>query len=65
MGPIILQADNQSNRILFDLAKKLGANVLSVNDEQMEDFALGALMEKAKTNVSVSREKILQKLKGK
>ena len=30
MGAILIQADSQSNKMLSDLAKKLGANVLSI-----------------------------------
>ena len=63
MGAILIQADSKSNKLLADLAKKLGGNVLSVKDEQFEDLALGALMNTVKTNETVSRESIMKKLK--
>jgi hypothetical protein len=63
MGAILIQADSQSNKLLADLAKKLGGNVLSVKDEQFEDLALGTLMNTVKTNETVSRESIMKKLK--
>ena len=63
MGAIIIKADTKSNKILFDLAKKLGANVLTVRDEQFEDFALGSIMDSVKTGENVSRELILKKLR--
>jgi hypothetical protein len=63
MGAILIQADSQSNKILSDLAKKLGGNVLSIKDEQFEDLALGALMNTVKTNETASRELIMKKLK--
>lgn len=63
MGAILIQADSQSNKILSDLAKKLGANVLSIKDEQFEDLALGSLMNNVKTNENVSRELIMKKLR--
>jgi hypothetical protein len=63
MGAILIQADSQSNKILADLAKKLGANVLSIKDEQFEDLALGSLMDSVKTNETVSRDLIMKKLK--
>lgn len=63
MGAILIQADSQSNKILSDLAKKLGANVLSIKDEQFEDLALGSLINNVKTNENVSRELIMKKLK--
>jgi hypothetical protein len=65
MGAIIIQADKKSNKILADLAKKLGGNVISLADDQFEDFALGAMMNSVKTGKTVSRETIMLKLKGK
>ena len=64
MGAIIIKADSKSNKILFDLAKKLGAKVMNVRDEQFEDFALGAIMDAEKTGENVSRELIMKKLRG-
>ena len=56
MSAIVIKADNQNTKILKELAKKLGANVLNINEEQYEDLALGFLMEKSKTGKTVSRE---------
>jgi hypothetical protein len=63
MGAIIIKADTKSNKILSDLAKKLGANVLSVKDDQFEDFAIGTLMNTVKTNENVGRDLIMKKLR--
>lgn len=65
MSAIIINVDTKSNKILAKLAKKLGGNVLSIDDNQYEDIALGVLMDKEKRGESVSREKILKKLNGK
>ena len=65
MSAIIIKADNQSNKLLKELAKKLGASVMSLDDEQYEDFMLGSIMDSEKTNEMVSRESIMKKLKGK
>jgi hypothetical protein len=62
MSAIIIKADKKSNRILAELAKKLGGNVLSIDDEKFEDLALGSLMDKNKTDQTVSREEIMKKL---
>jgi hypothetical protein len=62
MGAIIIKADKKSNKILADLAKKLGGNVIDLDDEQYEDFALGSLMDSVKTGESVNRETIMSKL---
>jgi predicted transcriptional regulator len=63
MSAIIIRADNQGNKILSELAKKLGADVLTLNDQQFEDIALGTLMENQKTGQTVTREEIFRKLK--
>jgi len=65
MGAIIIKADKKSNKILSDLAKKLGGNVLTLADDQYEDFALGSLMDSVKTGETVSRDSIINQLKGK
>ena len=65
MGAIIIKADNQSNKILSDLAKKLGGKVMTLNDEQFEDFALGNIMDFVKTGENASRDFIMKKLKNK
>jgi len=63
MSAIIIKADNQGNKILLELAKKLGADVLTLNDKQFEDIALGTLMENQKTGQTVTREEIFRKFK--
>jgi len=65
MGAIIIKADRKSNKILTDLARKLGGNVINLADDQYEDFALGSAMDSVKTGKTVDRESILMKLKGK
>ncbi len=65
MGAIVIKADNQSNKILRELAKKLGADVLNINDDLFEDLALGYLMDKSETGKTVSRTAIIKKLNKK
>ncbi len=65
MSTIVIKADKQSNKLLTELAKKLGGNVMDLKDDQFEDFMLGNLMDKVKTGKTVSKEKILKKLKSK
>ncbi|MFA7380837.1 MAG: hypothetical protein WC150_10260 [Bacteroidia bacterium] len=64
MSAILIRADKQSNKILSELAKKLGADVLSVKDEQFEDLMMGTLMDKVKTGKTVPKSTILKKLKS-
>ena len=65
MSAIVIQADPKSNKILAELAKKLGGKVLAIDDGQYEDIALGTLMDKEKTGKVVSRKDIMKKLNGK
>jgi hypothetical protein len=65
MSAIIIKADNQNTKILKELAKKLGADVININEEQYEDLALGLLMDKSKTGETVSCDSIMKKLEKK
>jgi hypothetical protein len=38
-----------NNKLLFELAKKLGGDVIKPEDDQYEDFALGSAMDAVKT----------------
>jgi hypothetical protein len=65
MSAIIIKADNQSNKILTDLAKKLGGDVMKLKDDQFEDLMLGSLMDSIKTGKTISRDSVIAKLKSK
>ena len=65
MSAIIIKSDSQSTKILKELAKKLGADVLSINEDLYEDLALGILMDKSKTGKNASRDSIMKKLNSK
>ena len=65
MGAIIIKADKKSNKILSELARKLGGTVIDLEDEQYEDFALGTAMEDEKTGETVDRDSVMRKLKSK
>lgn len=48
MKTAILKADNDSSlRVLAKHAKKIGVTIRIVSDEEVEDFILGKLMDKA------------------
>ena len=65
MSTSLIKADKSNNKILADLAKKLGGNVFNVDDDQFEDLMLGKLMDSVKTGKTVSKSTILKKLKSK
>ena len=62
MDAIIIKADKEGNELLLELARRLGASVLPLNEEQFEDIALGYMMDKAKTGELVDKESIMKKL---
>lgn len=62
MGAVVIKIDKKNNRLISKLAKELGGDVLSINDEQYEDLALGRLMDEVKTGENVSRDKVFEKL---
>ena len=63
MGAVVIKIDEKNNRLISRLVKELGGKVITINDEQYEDLALGKLMDGVKTGESVSRETIMNKLK--
>lgn len=65
MGAIIVKADRKSNKILSELARRLGGSVINLEDEQYEEIALGTAMDAVKTGELVDRESIMRKLSGK
>lgn len=62
MGAIVIKIDKKNNRLISRLAKELGGNVISIDNEIYEDLVLGKLMDDEKTDELVSREEILSKL---
>ena len=65
MTTIVIKADKQSNKILSELAKKLGGNVYDLKDDQFEDLMLGMMMDSVKTGKTVSRATIMINLRSK
>ena len=64
MGAIVIKADSESNKLLKELAEKLGGNVTQIDEEQYEDIILGVLMENEKTGSTTNRAAIFKKLKS-
>ena len=63
MASILIQSDNYDNmELIAKLAKKLGIQVNDISEELSEDLALGKIMSKSKTNLSVTRDSIMKKL---
>ena len=64
MGAVVIKIDEKNNRLISRLVKELGGKVISINDEQYEDLAMGKLIDDVKTGESVSRETIMNKLRN-
>jgi hypothetical protein len=64
MGALVIKMDAQNNKLISSLAKKLGGNVISIDDEQFEDLMLGQMIDGSKTNETVSRDEVMKKLKN-
>ena len=64
MGAVVIKIDKKNNLLISKLVKELGGKVISIDDEQFEDLALGNLMDNKKTGEDVSREIIMNKLKN-
>ena len=62
MGAIIVKADKKSNKILSELARRLGGSVIYLKDDQYEEIALGTAMDLVKTGELVDRDSIVHKL---
>jgi hypothetical protein len=65
MGTLLIKTDNKSSKILSQLARQLGGDVMSIRDDQFEDFLLGKMMDKVRTGKTASRKNVLRKLQSK
>lgn len=65
MGALIIKADSKTNKLIKELAEKLGAGVIDLDEKQYEDLLLGTAIEQVRTGENVSRERIMKALKSK
>ena len=62
MSAFLIKTDPKNSKLLSELAKQLGGEVLVVKDEQVEDLMLGMQMDATKTGKTVPKKAILKKL---
>lgn len=62
MSTLLINSDASNTKLLIELAKKLGANVIAIDDEHYENLLLGKEMDKIKTNELISKDEILKKI---
>jgi hypothetical protein len=65
MSALVIKADNKSKKIISELVKKLGGNVMSINDEQLEDIVFGKMIQDSKSGELVSKDEVIKSLKTK
>ena len=64
MAAIVIRSKSNENlKLIAALAAKMGEKVTQVEEELLEDFALGLMMKKAKTGKNVARATIMKKLR--
>lgn len=63
MGAIVVKSDAKNLKLIMELVNRLGGDVVTLNDEQLEDFTFGEMLKEAKTGKKVTRETIMRKLK--
>lgn len=64
MSTILIEGDARTNKLLQELAKKMGAKVKVLSDSKKEDLGLLSLMGEADRNKKVSKQTILKKLRS-
>ena len=64
MGAVVIKIDNKNSRLISKLAKELGGNVISIDEEQYEDFLLGKIMDESKTGELVDFEVVMKELRN-
>ncbi len=64
MSTLLIKTDATNSKLLLKLAKKLGAEVISLKKDKYEDIILGNQMDAIKTNALVSKNEILAQLKS-
>ncbi len=65
MEAILIKADRESNKILSELAQKLGATVITIEEDQYEDLLLGSAMDAIKTGKTDDPDIIMKQLSAK
>ena len=50
MGAIVIKTDKKKTHLISKLAKELGGNVISIDEEQYEDFLIGKTYEEQNPN---------------
>ena len=64
MGAIVIKTDKKKTHLISKLARELGGNVISIDEEQYEDFLLGKIMDESKTGEMVDFETVMKELRN-
>jgi hypothetical protein len=64
MQTILIQSDSKATqKLIIDLAKVLGNKVKVIENSILEDILFGSIIEEAKTNTLVPKDKIIKLLR--
>ncbi len=64
MGAIVIKTNKKKTHLISKLAKELGGNVISIDEEQYEDFLLGKIMDESKTGEMVDYDIVMKELRN-
>jgi len=64
MGAIVIKTNKKKTQLISKLAKELGGNVISIDEEQYEDFLLGKIMDETKTGEMVDYDIVMKELRN-
>lgn len=60
MSAIVIDSNPETNELIKTLAEKLGANVFELNEDELEDIALGKIINTEKTGKTIPRDQVFQ-----
>ena len=64
MGAIVIKTDRKKTHLISKLAKELGGSVISIDEEQYEDFLLGKIMDESKTGEIIDFDIVMKELRN-
>jgi len=64
MGAIVIKTNKKKTHLISKLAKELGGNVISIDEEQYEGSLLGKIMDESKTGEMVDYDIVMKELRN-
>lgn len=64
LSAIVINIDKRNCKLLAELAEKLGGQVFHLKADQIEDLAMGSLMNSAKTGETMSKRSVMKNIRS-